>query len=76
MNCEQTTISQTFQGRQVIFDISVHALRWCCCDLKLIITKNHWKVILRRPWNMIWMSKVRLCFFSPLYWTRLSLACR
>ena len=73
MNYEQTMISQTFQGRQVIFDISVHALRWPCCDLKLIITKNHWKVILRKPWNMIWMSKVRLCFFSPLYWTRLSL---
>ena len=26
MNCEQTTISQIFQGRQVMFGILVHAL--------------------------------------------------
>ena len=33
MNCEQTTISQISQGRQVMFGILVHALRWYCCDL-------------------------------------------
>jgi len=34
MDCEQTTISQSFQGRQVMLDILVHALLWVLLKFK------------------------------------------